>query len=412
MQGQLSMKKNELKNLIRECFVEIKAKNAIRSLVNECLNEMGRGRPRKEDTIPVEADFYIQYPGGELKDVVYIHQLRGHPVKQDEVAKELGFVSIPTIGPNGVYVKNQLYQQFQSLFDKPETSVRDVARLADQYFETHTDDAIELSEKLAQHFLKYYRRDFVKNVYVRTRGKDTQTVDFPQPQPEEQLEESKKPSPKTTLRNLIREAIDEMKDTQKKTLSEMVEELDKEVKKTNKESGVVEDDYGDFVIDSCPPHHFRVRHQYDEVFDVTYFKDKTDREKKLGMKFEEVKKYVSERLKDKDGNYVQKEFNKSAENSNDQVKKVSELPVNKTGEVVKKEIKDTKKEDKDYNEAPPKDAVDQGAPLKEVDKIKKQSDHSVKGEQVKYEMPKQKDKKLVVKAGKTNRRFKGLPSGK
>ena len=37
------------------------------------------------------------------------------------------------------------------------------------------------------------------------------------------------------------------------------------------------------------------------------------------------------------------------------------------------------------------------SPMKTVDSIKKQSDHSVKGEKAEYKYPKQKDKKLVVK---------------
>jgi cation transport regulator ChaB len=122
---------------------------------------------------------------------------------------------------------------------------------------------------------------------------------------------------------------------------------------------------------------------YEDRFQMTYIKDGTDRTKKVSVQFEDVKKFVKEVLGKKTNNYVEKAYNKAAENDKDKETKSGDEVVKRVGEKAKDMV-----EKKD-------DLPDQ--PLKSVGSIKKQSDHSVKGTKQEYKYPKQKNNKLVVK---------------
>jgi hypothetical protein len=174
-----------------------------------------------------------------------------------------------------------------------------------------------------------------------------------------------------------------------------MEELADEVKKLYKDAEVTLDDGGYYNVCSCNPHHFKIYPMTDDNFTVTYMKDNTDRIKKFNLTFSALKEFITETLKTTVGNYVQKAFNKNVENNKDKESKKQEGPEHTTKKV---EVKDQveKKEDQ----------PDQ--PFKTVDKIVKQSDHSVKGEKASYKYPKQTDKKLTVKQktfkGKSNKK--------
>lgn len=187
---------------------------------------------------------------------------------------------------------------------------------------------------------------------------------------------------KSALKQLVVEAIQEIKAEKKLSCQEMMDELDSEVKKENKDLSVTKDDAGYYNVCGCPPHMIKLKHMYEDRFNMTYFKDGTDRTRKVSLPFEDVKKFAKEVLGKKTNNYVEKAYNKAAENDKDKETKSDEV-VKHVGEKAKDMV-----EKKD-------DLPDQ--PLKSVESIKKQSDHSVKGTKQEYKYPKQKNNKLVVK---------------
>ena len=196
---------------------------------------------------------------------------------------------------------------------------------------------------------------------------------------------------KNSIKNLVKESIEEVKIEKGESLHYKMEELSEEVKKAYKDAEVTLDDAGYYNVCSCGPHHFKIYPMTDNNFTVTYMKDKTDRIKKFNLTFENLKDFIVDTLKSTVGNYVQKAFNKTAVDSTDKEGKKEEGPSHKLGEKVKAEDQVKSKDDQ----------PDQ--PLKTVDKINKQVDHSVKGEKASYKYPKQTDKKLTVK----QKTFKG-----
>lgn len=188
---------------------------------------------------------------------------------------------------------------------------------------------------------------------------------------------------KTILKKLVVESIQEIKAEKKLSCHEMMEELDSEVKKENKDLNVTKDDAGYYNVCGCPPHMIKLKHMYEDRFHMTYFKDGTDRTRKVSLPFEDIKKFVKEVLGKKTNNYVEKAYNKAAENDKDKEKSGGEETVKHVGEKAKDMV-----EKKD-------DLPDQ--PLKSVESFKKQSEHPVKGTKPDYTRPKQKNNKLTVK---------------
>lgn len=188
---------------------------------------------------------------------------------------------------------------------------------------------------------------------------------------------------KNVLKQLVLESIEELKAEKKPSCQEMMEELDSDVKKENKEFGVTKDDAGYYNVCGCPPHMIKLKHMHDDNFQLTYIKDGTDRTKKVSVQFEDVKKFIKEVLGKNTNNYVEKAHNKVAENNKDKESKSSDGSAKHIGEKAKDMV-----EKKD-------DQPDQ--PMKAIETIKKQSDHSVKGTKPEYKYPKQKNNKLVVK---------------
>jgi len=215
---------------------------------------------------------------------------------------------------------------------------------------------------------------------------------------------------KKQLRNLIRECISEvklvnvikeivnetlkpMKFSKQPSLEAKMEELAEEVSKANKDAKVVYDDNKRYNVCDCDPHYFSIHPMTDDSFDVTYFKNKTDRTKKFNLNFEELTKYVTETLKENGPDFGQKKWEKCAANSVDKDGKKNLDKPQETDEKVKDAV-----ENKD--DLPT-------SPMKSVEKIKKQADHSVKdanadgrrnvGKFVDYKYPKQKDDKIVIK---------------
>ena len=209
------------------------------------------------------------------------------------------------------------------------------------------------------------------------------------------LEESKR----KILTSLIKESIEEIKLETQKSIEESMVALDKVVKEYSKDYCVKPSKLGGYEISGCFPHYFHIRPNYMDSYDIIHTKDGTDRTRHMNDSLDELKKFVKEKLNEK-GNYVQKAYNKSAEQTNDQVKG-SELPETKQNPI--KSLNDKKNEQKDYKENQVVNEEDlPNQPMKEVNKVNKQSEHPSEGEKVKYTYPKQSkvEKKHVLKGGK------------
>lgn len=189
---------------------------------------------------------------------------------------------------------------------------------------------------------------------------------------------------KSVFKTLISEAIEEIKaEDTANSVHEMILEVEKEIQKENKEFCLKKDDYGDYVVEGCAPHVLRLKHLYEKKFQLTLYKHGTDRHLKSEATLDEVKTFIKEAFNKKSNSYTESAFNKCVENIKDKEGN-KDVPVHKhVGEKAKDEV--SKKEDH----------PDQ--PLKEVEKFKKQIDFGVKGDKQKYEYPKQKDKRNVVK---------------
>lgn len=117
---------------------------------------------------------------------------------------------------------------------------------------------------------------------------------------------------KQSLKKIIRETIEEKLTEVQKSWAEMMENLSKDIKKP-----IVCDDAGNYNICECEPHHFSLRPITQDIFDVQYFKDASDRTKKLYLRYEELKKFVKEKLNSKDLNYVDAAYERNVDNSKD-----------------------------------------------------------------------------------------------
>jgi len=185
------------------------------------------------------------------------------------------------------------------------------------------------------------------------------------------------------IRGIIKESLKPVKVEKEHSLDAKMEELADVVKGVNKEAKVSFDDAKRYNVCNCKPHHFNIQPITDDNFTVTHFKNNTDRTKKLNLTFEDLKKFVVDTLKEKKADFGQQKWDKCVTNSED-----------KEG---KKDLDKPQETNEKTDDAVEKKDDFPTAPMKSVEKIKKQSDHSVKGEKVNYKYPKQKDKKLVVK---------------
>lgn len=191
---------------------------------------------------------------------------------------------------------------------------------------------------------------------------------------------------KSALKKIITEVLEDRRKEFEKTCVEIVEELDKEAKKINKSYSVTKNDAGNFELCGCEPNHIFIRPRWNNNFEILTYKDQSDRTKKIGLSYEDVIKFIKETLSSEDDNYVHKAYNKSAKNSVDKEKKKNQGDKpQETDEPVVDMVE--KKED----------MPDQ--PMQDVNlkKVEKQTDHSLKGEKVKYKYPKQTDDNLMVK---------------
>lgn len=212
----------------------------------------------------------------------------------------------------------------------------------------------------------------------------------------EVMVEMAKESLKSKLKEIISESIKEIKVEDENSLVQDMEEVDKLVKEYHKSCDVVKDDKGNYNISNIPPHHFSIRPMYAGIYDVVYFKDSVDRTKKLNLNIKDLKEFIKSILDTNTLNYVDKSYNRCAENDKDQVEK-SENPRHDI--LTKKEVSDKKNDNKDYNEFSVKDEDLPNKPMRDSTKFKKQNEHPIKGTKPEYKQPKldKKESKLVIK---------------
>lgn len=226
----------------------------------------------------------------------------------------------------------------------------------------------------------------------------------------EVIKDMTKENLKNKLKQLVKESIEEIKYEAKDCIAGEMEEINKIVKEYSKDCELAKGDDGNYALEGKFPHRLHIRPQSEGIYDVLYFKDNTDRTKKLNLNLEELKTFIKDALKSKDLNYVQKAYNKNAENSKDKVEKVENGIRHNI--LTKKEVKDVKNDNKDYNEQAVKDEKDLPVnnPYREVGKFKRQNENPVKGTKPDYTQPKlsKKDSKLTVKPntfkGKTRKK--------
>jgi len=204
------------------------------------------------------------------------------------------------------------------------------------------------------------------------------------------------------LKSLIKESIEELKTDGDKSYDELMKSISKSVKEDNKSHSVVKSKWKPrtYEILGLPGDRFEITAKYEDCYDVSYLRNESDRENKIDISGKDLKDFIKLKLSEKDGNYVQKQFNKSSKNSEDQTKSTEDLP--KSG-IKEKKVTSTKNDEKDYIQPPTEDEDQSRVPFfKEVDKFKKLSEFPVAGDKVKYTYPKQdkKEKKHIVKGGK------------
>jgi hypothetical protein len=210
---------------------------------------------------------------------------------------------------------------------------------------------------------------------------------------------------KSKLIVLIKESLDELKSESENGIISDMEKLQKIVDKYNKNILVKKSKEGvpgSYEICDCFPHYIEIRPKYMGMYDVEYIRDNSDREKKLNLKFDDLKDYVEKKLTDKSGNYVEKSHSKSVENSNDVTNKDDSLPSTTVNAI--KKVTETKNENKDFVVNDVKNESDfPDKPMSEVntDNLKKLSSYPTSGDKVKYVYPTQtrSEKKHVVKGG-------------
>ena len=205
----------------------------------------------------------------------------------------------------------------------------------------------------------------------------------------------------TYLRKLVRETIEEKMTEVDKTWEEMIETLSKDVKKVNDSISVYKNDAGHYVICGCEPHHFDLNPIVHDLFDCTYFRDNTQREKKLSITFEDLRKYVKEKLTEKSLNYVDSAYEKNVENSKDKEggKKGDKL----ADESMVDPEKDNKPSKQIKAEPMNKEVDDPTQPMREVGKFERQVDHKSKKPDYKPPTLPKNLQKLVVKYTKNGK---------
>lgn len=180
---------------------------------------------------------------------------------------------------------------------------------------------------------------------------------------------SKKVKITNKVANIIREVLEEKTVAAEDSWEGMMQELEKEIKKP-----ISKDDAGNYNVCECEPHHISIRPIVHDIFDLQYFKDGTDRQKKLYIKFDEVKKLVKGWLTSEDLNYVDSTYQRNVENSKDK-EGGKKADASTEGPIVLDPEKDNKPSKEVKVKSMNKEEDDPTQPMREVGKFEKQVDH-------------------------------------
>ena len=113
-----------------------------------------------------------------------------------------------------------------------------------------------------------------------------------------------KPS-KELVNKLVKETLEQKYTCAKESWASMIEDLSKEIKKP-----IVLDDAGNYNVCECEPYHISIRPIVHDTFDIQAFHDYSDRTKKLFVKYEDLKKFVTDTLKEKKADFGQQKWDK------------------------------------------------------------------------------------------------------
>jgi len=181
-----------------------------------------------------------------------------------------------------------------------------------------------------------------------------------------------------------------------KCKEEMLDEITKAVQSVDKAYTAVWDDHDDIMINGRDILFIRITPLWEDNFKIVFMPRNERRFFFTGLTWEQVIDFIKNNI-DKNPHYteVEKGRDKSWRNNEDQTEKSAKgLP--QDNKPVKKEVKDTKNKEKNYNEKQVKNEDDlPDRPMKEVDEIKYQREHKVKDPvRLRKRNP---DKKLVIK---------------
>lgn len=186
----------------------------------------------------------------------------------------------------------------------------------------------------------------------------------------------------------------------------LVDELERLVRGINEKFSVSLDDNDDFYVDARELGKIRICPRWENNFDIEFYTKMQDRVRVIGATWDQAKNFVKANLKVDTKTKTQTAYKKSIDNIKDreEIKKSAgpdhDIVKNRLESPEKSKVKDTKKDDMDYNEKQVKSDDDQpDQPMKDAkleDKNKNIKETS------KVKPPKHKnDKKLIVKDKKT-----------
>jgi len=184
------------------------------------------------------------------------------------------------------------------------------------------------------------------------------------------------------------------------TRAEMMDQLSKIVKEIDKDFLVYWDDHNDLNVDAKPLLRVRISQTAEDMFNIEAMVNLDDRVRAIALTWEQVKNFVKANFQDVEDTKVDQAREKAMNHLEDKSDK-SDLPQHNKPK--RKEVGDTKNDEKDYNEKAVKKDEDQpNQPMKTVDEkdIKHQRDFKETENKVKP-LKHKVDKKLVVNPKKT-----------
>jgi hypothetical protein len=169
----------------------------------------------------------------------------------------------------------------------------------------------------------------------------------------------------------------------RKTKDQLLADLMKVVKAISDDYPVVWDDHDDLKIDARDLMSMRITPDWEDHYEIEVFTKNEDRVWVTGLDWEQVKKFVKTNLEsaDKKPSYVEKAYDKSYRNREDQVpspdKGMPQDDKPKIKPLTNESPSKTKNKEKTHTEDQNKEEDNPNQPMREVEKYKKTVDHKV-----------------------------------